>query len=426
MAMLTRSDIRPWSSRDRLSRNTGWVIRLRSTLSAGCLVALTAVLLGALAQPAHATPAQVAPDLVDVRVDSLDYRAAQSRYDAAAASLASAREILTNATAELNRLQAEDTRLTAQLAEATQQKKQATVDFAEARASLRAIAVSRYVNGSTADQTAVEDLDAATRTLSERGLSEAVSSGQVEKATTARATLDRLARTMSDLLAQRTTVRQRTIEVQEAQRQAAADEARYAAAVDTAQTNLDRARVTAVVIGSDFQLVAFDAYRRAAQAAVVADPGCGVPWWALAGITRIESKHGSFGGSTLLFNGDTSRLIVGIPLDGTNATALIPDSDGGSLDGDPVYDRAVGPMQFIPSTWRAYARDGDGDGRSDPNNIYDAAAGAARYLCASGPMQTDEQMTRGFLSYNHSNAYAASVLRWAHVYAALALPVPSP
>ena len=78
-------------------------------------------------------------------------------------------------------------------------------------------------------------------------------------------------------------------------------------------------------------------------------------------------------------------------------------------------------MQFIPSTWRRYATDGNGDGIADPNNIYDAAASAARYLCASGPMQTDDDMTRGFLSYNHSNSYAATVLRFAKGYAALPL-----
>jgi membrane-bound lytic murein transglycosylase B len=73
-------------------------------------------------------------------------------------------------------------------------------------------------------------------------------------------------------------------------------------------------------------------------------------------------------------------------------------------------------MQFIPSTWRRWARDGNGDGVDNPNNIYDAALSAATYLCASGPMQTDDQMRRGFLSYNQSDAYATAVLNYAKGY----------
>ena len=212
--------------------------------------------------------------------------------------------------------------------------------------------------------------------------------------------------------------------MQQAQQEAANDEARYAAAVATAQVDLERARVTATVVGADFQLVALDAYHRAAAASAFTDPACGITWWALAGITRVESKHGTFGGATLLFNGDTSNPIVGIPLDGQNDTAVIADTDGGALDGDPVFDRAVGPMQFIPSTWARWAVDGNGDGKADPNNIYDAAAAAAHYLCASGPMRSDADMTRGFLSYNQSDSYAASVLQFAKGYAALGLPGP--
>jgi membrane-bound lytic murein transglycosylase B len=251
-----------------------------------------------------------------------------------------------------------------------------------------------------------------------------VSTSEYDRATAARGTLDQVTQSINDALSQRTAARQRIFEVQELQDQAAANVARYTAAVVAAQVDLDQARVVATVVGADFQLVALDAYRRAAATTALIDPGCGIPWWALAGITRVESKHGTFGGSTLLFNGDTTQRIVGVPLDGTNNTALIPDSDGGAFDGDPVYDRAVGPMQFIPTTWGRYASDGNNDGVADPNNIYDAAAGAARYLCASGPMQTDNDMLRGFFSYNHSSSYADSVLRFAKAYAALGLPLP--
>ncbi len=47
----------------------------------------------------------------------------------------------------------------------------------------------------------------------------------------------------------------------------------------------------------------------------------------------------------------------------------------------PTYDRAVGPMQFLPGTWGRWGSDGDRDGVSDPQDVDDAALAAARYLC---------------------------------------------
>ncbi|MGH8775651.1 MAG: lytic transglycosylase domain-containing protein [Jiangellaceae bacterium] len=84
--------------------------------------------------------------------------------------------------------------------------------------------------------------------------------------------------------------------------------------------------------------------------------------------------------------------------------ALIRDTDGGALDGDTTYDRAVGPMQFIPSTWRSVSVDGNGDGRRDPNNIYDAAQGAAVYLCAGDTDLRDPiQAARAVRRYNNAD-----------------------
>ena len=95
-------------------------------------------------------------------------------------------------------------------------------------------------------------------------------------------------------------------------------------------------------------------------------------------------------------------------------------------DGDSVWDRAVGPMQFIPSTWRGYAADGNGDGAKDPNNLYDAAVGAGRYLCrAAGNLGSDASLTRAYLAYNHSDVYAARVLMLAREYQAAGLPGPA-
>ena len=89
--------------------------------------------------------------------------------------------------------------------------------------------------------------------------------------------------------------------------------------------------------------------------------------------------------------------------------ALILDTDDGVLDGDTVYDRAVGPMQFIPTTWRLFDADGNLDGETDPQNIYDAALASARYLCAASPMTTLAGEQRAYFAYNHDLDYSRNV-----------------
>ena len=105
---------------------------------------------------------------------------------------------------------------------------------------------------------------------------------------------------------------------------------------------------------------------------------------------------------------------------------MITDTDGGEWDGDTEYDHAVGPMQFIPSTWKKWQSDGNGDGIFDANNMYDATEGAAHYLCATGPMRTDEDLLRGYFSYNHSEEYANAVLANARAYQQIRIPPPPP
>src|SRR4051794_24805140 len=98
--------------------------------------------------------------------------------------------------------------------------------------------------------------------------------------------------------------------------------------------------------------VALGAYTRAADASPAA---CHITWPLVAAIGRVESDHGRFAGAVLDADGRSSPRIIGIPLNGLG-TALIHDTDGGRLDGDAVYDRAVGPLQFIPSTWSSHGR----------------------------------------------------------------------
>jgi membrane-bound lytic murein transglycosylase B len=167
---------------------------------------------------------------------------------------------------------------------------------------------------------------------------------------------------------------------------------------------------------SGIPAVALNAYRVAAARVDNDDPGCGIDWALLAGIGREESDHGQFAGAVLHADGVSTPRIIGIPLNG-HGTALIPDTDHGRLDGDTVYDHAVGPMQFIPSTWAIYGADANGDGVADVFNINDAALAAARYLCdAGGNLRTHAGQVAAILSYNESDQYLAQVLALADAY----------
>ncbi|MFF2318293.1 lytic transglycosylase domain-containing protein [Arthrobacter sp. NPDC058097] len=167
---------------------------------------------------------------------------------------------------------------------------------------------------------------------------------------------------------------------------------------------------------------ALQAYAAAASAANASQPACTIGWNTLAAIGLIESGHGTHGGGSVMENGASSRLIIGPQLNG-DGYAPIPDTDGGALDGDTRWDHAVGPMQFIPSTWRTAGRDGNGDGIADPTNIDDAALSAAIYLCSAGRnLSTGQDWTDAIMSYNHSADYVAAVRQQANAYAALAEP----
>ena len=119
---------------------------------------------------------------------------------------------------------------------------------------------------------------------------------------------------------------------------------------------------------------ALSAYQRGAQIIDAADKTCNIPWELIAAIGRVESDHGRYGGNTLTQDGVSKPGIYGITLNGKNGTQAIQDTDGGQLDKDPVFDRAVGPMQFIPSTWQVVKVDADGDGQRNPQDIDDAVA----------------------------------------------------
>lgn len=162
---------------------------------------------------------------------------------------------------------------------------------------------------------------------------------------------------------------------------------------------------------------ALGAYYSAADRLRALAPSCGLDWALLGAIGRVESNHARFGGNVLDTRGVARPGIIGIPLDGRPGTARILDTDGGKWDGDDVYDRAVGPMQFIPGTWRAMAVDGDGDGIADPQNIVDAAASAGAYLCSGrADLSSQDGARQAVLRYNHSDDYARTVLSIADAY----------
>ncbi|MRK01427.1 murein transglycosylase [Aeromicrobium sp. S22] len=162
---------------------------------------------------------------------------------------------------------------------------------------------------------------------------------------------------------------------------------------------------------------ALTAYVKAAESLKSSHPRCGLAWNTLAGIGASESSHGAFGGARLDRSGVASPRILGVPLDGTGGNRAIRDTDGGALDGDTTWDRAVGPMQFIPTTWQRWGTSASG-GEPDPHDIDDAALSAGRYLCHAGrDLSTSTGWSRAVLTYNRSTAYAEKIARTASAYA---------
>src|SRR6195952_6060275 len=136
--------------------------------------------------------------------------------------------------------------------------------------------------------------------------------------------------------------------------------------------------------GLDIPVTALEAYAYAARVDEVENPNCHLAWTTLAGIGMVESHHGTYRGAVIAPNGDITPPIRGVRLDGTNGNLEIVDAGATDEDGEPVYVRAMGPMQFIPETWRLYGVDANNDGAINPDNIDDAALSAAGYLCWRG------------------------------------------
>jgi hypothetical protein len=167
--------------------------------------------------------------------------------------------------------------------------------------------------------------------------------------------------------------------------------------------------------------VVFSAYLAAETNAPIIATGCVVDWPIIAGIWKVESNHATAGKRSVGSDGQVTPPLYGITLDGSQpGTAIVPDSDDGLLDGDPTWDRAVGPAQFLPGSWRAFGQDGNGDGSADPQNVFDAALGTVAHLCltAPGDYPNPTDLEAALRRYNNSAEYVAAVSGWIDYYRA--------
>ena len=179
--------------------------------------------------------------------------------------------------------------------------------------------------------------------------------------------------------------------------------------------NLGREAQTASASG--IPSAALAAYQRAETVINAADKGCNLPWQLIAAVGRVESDHGRVNGNTLDDDGLATPGIYGIALNGKNNTQAIRDSDAGQYDSDAKWDRAVGPMQFIPSTWSVVGVDGDNDGTRNPQDIDDAALASAVYLCSGqDDLSTEAGQRASVYRYNHSDDYVDLVLSFMDAY----------
>jgi membrane-bound lytic murein transglycosylase B len=183
---------------------------------------------------------------------------------------------------------------------------------------------------------------------------------------------------------------------------------------DTVALGVPSGRGEAVVAAASTNGIpstALSAYQRAETVMNAADKACHIPWQLIAAIGRVESDHGRYGGNTLGVDGISRPGIYGIAQNGKHKTRAISDTDAGLYDHDEVWDRAVGPMQFIPPTWSVVGVDADGDAKRNPQDIDDAALASAVYLCSGNDnLSTEPGQHKSVFRYNHSTDYVDLVL----------------
>jgi len=116
----------------------------------------------------------------------------------------------------------------------------------------------------------------------------------------------------------------------------------------------------------------------------------GIPKAVLVAFWGLETRYGAVQGSlnvpaslaTLSFDGRRSTFFRNQLLD---ALRIIDAGHVQAIDMNGSWAGAMGHMQFMPSTFLAYAVDGDADGRIDVwQSLPDAMYSAANYLSRAG------------------------------------------
>jgi hypothetical protein len=370
---------------------------------------------------------RLSPALANVAVEAPAYQQAAGDYAAAWRAKRDVERRQSDAEAALTALHAAEARLRPELNEYQRRHDKSAARLVGLRRSLQKLAVATYMRGGrgSADDTGL-DPNTATRQQAAKVMVDSVNAIQLRDIEVHEAIVSSSQQIIDSDSAALAEVLRRIDEETALGAQAISDLGPATDRVTRSQHSVADTHMTAMVTGTDLSLVALDAYWRAAESTAVTTPACRLRWSAIAGIGRVETVHGRYGGGPVDGNGNVDPPIIGIALDGTHNTVAIPDTDGGSIDTDPVWDRAVGPMAFIPTSWRAYGKDGNGDGIKDVENIYDATLATAGLLCGSGPLDTDAGLRSAYFRYNQSQTYVDMVLGFTHDYDQLLIPPVTP
>jgi hypothetical protein len=117
-----------------------------------------------------------------------------------------------------------------------------------------------------------------------------------------------------------------------------------------------------------------------------------------------------------LFKESAARYCPGLSWTVLAAIGQIESADGQNMG--PSTAGALGPMQFLPSTWATWGINGFGDtGAPDIMNPFDAVPSAARLLCADGAASGGAGLRQAIFGYNHADWYVDEVLTLAAEYA---------